>query len=89
MPDIERTIIDIIARKANVDSSALSRATELASLELDSIDTVEMIFQIEEAFDISVPYNANQAAAAAGAGIATVGDVIDMVAKHAARPAGS
>jgi acyl carrier protein len=79
MLDVEPTVFDIIARMAKVESGTLNRATELTSLTLDSIDVVEIIFQIEEAFDISLPYNANQAASAAGAGLATVGDVIDLV----------
>jgi acyl carrier protein len=83
MQDVERAVIDIIAQKAKLESGAITRATALTSLELDSIDTVELIFQIEEAFDISLPYNANQAASAAGAGMARVGDVIDLVQKHA------
>jgi acyl carrier protein len=51
----------------------------LSKLTLDSLDVVEIIFQIEERFDISIPYNANEAADAAGAGLKTVGDVIEMV----------
>lgn len=101
MLDVESTVLDIIARKANVESATLSRSAALTSLTLDSLDIIEIMFQIEETFDVSLPYNANQAANATatagqaslpmGMGLTTVGDVIDMVAAQAgkadARPA--
>jgi acyl carrier protein len=79
MADIAGTVLDIIAEKAKTDRSQLSSQTELSKLTLDSLDVVEIIFQIEERFDISIPYNANEATDAAGAGLKTVGDVIEMV----------
>ena len=84
--DVQSTVIDIIARKANVESASLSPATELSSLVLDSLDIVELIFQVEETFDISLPYNANQAAAPGAPRLVTVGDVIDLVSAQI-RPA--
>jgi acyl carrier protein len=84
--DVQSTVIDIIASKANVESASLSPATELAGLALDSLDIVETIFQIEETFDISLPYNANQAGASGAPGLVTVGDVIKLVSSQI-RPA--
>jgi acyl carrier protein len=80
MPDVESTVLDVIARKANVDRAALSRDTELTSLTFASIDVLETIFDIEEVFDISVLYNANDAAA--GGGLKTAGDVVDLVGEY-------
>jgi acyl carrier protein len=77
--DVKSVVIDAIARKANVESASLSPATELSSLVLDSLDIVELIFQIEESFDISLPYNANQASMPGAPRLVTVGDVIDLV----------
>ena len=58
----------------------MRRATEITSLGLESLDIVEIIFAIEEKFDISVLYNANEASATAGSGFKTVGEVVDYVA---------
>jgi acyl carrier protein len=79
MQDVESTVFKIIAQKAGDQAVALTRDTELSNLNLDSIDKVEIIFEIEESFDISLVYNANRANTAEGAGIVTVGDVVDLV----------
>jgi acyl carrier protein len=81
MPDIEDAVLEIIAAKAKQERSALSRQTELATLNLDSLDVVEIIFQIEEKFDISIPYNANDPATS-GASLKVAGDVVDLVQQH-------
>jgi acyl carrier protein len=57
--DIESKIIAIIAEQAVLDVSDVTRDSSLASLGIDSLGLVESIFAIEEAFDISVPFNAN------------------------------
>ena len=74
--------MDIIAKKANADRATLSRATELSTIDMDSLDFVEIVFDIEEKFDISLPYNANESAAVNNAKFKTIGDVIDIVAKE-------
>ena len=60
MADIESAIFDIVAQQAKVERSSLKHDTELSSIELDSIDILEIIFDIEEEFNISILYNANQ-----------------------------
>jgi len=49
----------IIAEQAMVDEADISPETTIQELGLDSLALVEVVFGIEEAFDISVPYNAN------------------------------
>lgn len=58
--NIERTVTEIIAQQALMDVSDVSLDQTLADLGLDSLALVESIFAIEEAFDIDVPFNANQ-----------------------------
>ncbi|MFN7223485.1 MAG: acyl carrier protein [Paracoccaceae bacterium] len=53
------TVIEIIAEKALLNPSDLTTATQLEDLALDSLAMVELIFALEETFDISVPFNAN------------------------------
>ena len=82
MADTETDILEIIAKQANVERTALNRTTEIASLGLESLDIVEIIFEIEEKFDISLLYNANEASSTSGGSFKTVGEVVDFVMKH-------
>ena len=82
MEDIEAGILDIVAKKANCERSMLERATEISQLNLVSIDMMEIVFEIEEKFDISLVYNANDTSSAESGGFKTVGDVIDFVTRQ-------
>ena len=50
----------IIAEQAVLDVADVTPDSSLADLGIDSLGLVESIFAIEEAFDISVPFNANE-----------------------------
>jgi acyl carrier protein len=52
-------VIEIIAEQAVLDPSDVKPGSTLEELGIDSLGLVESIFAIEEAFDISVPFNAN------------------------------
>lgn len=56
---IEDKVIAIIAEQAVLEPSDVSLDSTLADLGIDSLGLVESIFAIEEEFDISVPFNAN------------------------------
>lgn len=53
-------VIAIIAEQAVLDAADVTEDSTLESLGIDSLGLVESIFAIEEAFDISVPFNANE-----------------------------
>lgn len=53
-------VMAIIAEQAVLDVSDVTPESTLESLGIDSLGLVESIFAIEEAFDISVPFNANE-----------------------------
>lgn len=59
MTQTAQTIIGIIAEQALLDPADLTMDTRLDQLALDSLAMVELIFALEETFDISVPFNAN------------------------------
>ncbi len=59
MADIESDIFDIIAEKAAVDREKIHATAKLEDLEVESLDVVEIIFAIEEKFDVDIPFNAN------------------------------
>lgn len=56
---IKDQVIAIIAEQAMLEVEDVELDSTLESLGIDSLGLVESIFAIEEAFDISVPFNAN------------------------------
>ena len=59
MTDVASDVIEIITKKKRVDKPTVERSDRLEDLGLESLDAVEMIFDLEEKFDIQIPYNAN------------------------------
>lgn len=61
MPNnVQERVIAIIAEQAVLDVADVKLDSSLDDLGIDSLGLVESIFAIEEAFDISVPFNANE-----------------------------
>jgi acyl carrier protein len=60
MTDVREKVIGIIAEQAVLEPSDVRPDSTLEDLGIDSLGLVESIFAIEEAFDISVPFNANE-----------------------------
>ncbi|SDN86528.1 acyl carrier protein [Lutimaribacter pacificus] len=57
---VKDKVIGIIAEQAVLEPSDVTMDSTLEDLGIDSLGLVESIFAIEEAFDISVPFNANE-----------------------------
>ena len=57
---IQDQVIAIIAEQAVLEPSDVTLEASLEDLGIDSLGLVESIFAIEEAFDIQVPFNANE-----------------------------
>ncbi len=57
---VKDKVIAIIAEQAVLEPSDVTLESTLEDLGIDSLGLVESIFAIEEAFDISVPFNANE-----------------------------
>lgn len=57
---IQDRVIAIIAEQAVLEPSDVTLESTLESLGIDSLGLVESIFAIEEAFDVTVPFNANE-----------------------------
>lgn len=75
MADVESEVLKIIAEKAAVDPTTIDRGAKLSDLNIASLDVVEIVFALEEQFDIQIPFNANKAQAE----FETVGDVVRAV----------
>ena len=56
---VRETVIEILAEQALLDSKDVCDNSSLESLGIDSLALVEVIFSLEESFDITIPFNAN------------------------------
>lgn len=56
---VREKVIAIIAEKAVLDASDVTLDSRLDALGMDSLAMVEAIFAMEECFDITIPFNAN------------------------------
>ena len=72
---IEGKVISIISEQMGTDKSEISRETSFVNdLNADSLDTVELVMEFEDEFDMSIPDEEAEK-------IQTVGAAIDYVAK--------
>ncbi|MEO0664760.1 MAG: phosphopantetheine-binding protein [Pseudomonadota bacterium] len=58
--EVSAKVKEIIAEQAMLEPGDVTDDSTLEDLGLDSLGLVECIFGIEEAFDIQVPFNANE-----------------------------
>ncbi len=73
MSEIAAKVTEIIVEKLGVDESeVVETANFTQDLGADSLDTVELIMELEKAFEISIPEEAAEK-------IATVGDAIAYI----------
>jgi acyl carrier protein len=75
MADLASDVIAIIAEKAPNGHKDIALTDNLQDIGIESIDALEMIFDLEEKFGIQIPYNANSAAEE----FATVADVVKAI----------
>jgi acyl carrier protein len=75
MDDVAEKIIAILRKNMRDQSKEIALNTKLTDLEIESLDLAVIVFDIEDAFGIQIPYNANQEVQ----DFATVGSVVDRV----------
>ena len=74
---IQNKVIDIISEQMGVDKAEISRETSFINdLNADSLDTVELVMEFEDEFDMSIPDEEAEK-------IQTVGAAIDYIVKVA------
>jgi acyl carrier protein len=74
--DIEQKVKDIIVEQLGVDAAAVKiEASFVNDLGADSLDTVELVMALEEAFDTEIPDEEAEK-------IQTVGQAVDYIKKH-------
>lgn len=84
---IQEQVIAIIADQAMLEPSDIKMDATLEDLGIDSLGLVESIFAIEESFDITVPFNANDPQAS-DFDISSVAAIIAAVEKLKSEQAG-
>lgn len=77
MDDVIREVVAIVGKKLPPDKRNLQMTDRLDEIGIDSLMAVEMIFDLEEKFDIQIPFNANDAKLE----FETVGEVVDAIKK--------
>lgn len=76
--EIARELVAIVRQEKEVPEDLLRPETPLADAGIDSLDSLTILFAIEERFHISIPDDRARA-------MKTFGDMIDIVSDLAAR----
>lgn len=69
MDDIAQRCISIIAKAKNIPADTIALDTSFDELNIDSLDKINISFEVEEAFEIAIPDDALGS-------LKTVGDVV-------------
>ncbi|MEW4569211.1 acyl carrier protein [Tautonia sp. JC769] len=73
---IEERVVEIVSEQMGVAKDQISRETEfIKDLGADSLDTVELVMEFEEEFDIQIPDEEAEK-------IQTVGQAVDYIQEH-------
>lgn len=74
--EIEAKVCEIVAEQMGVDKNEITRETSFANdLNADSLDTVELVMELEDEFETSIPDEEAEK-------IQTVGQAIDYIKQH-------
>ncbi len=75
--EIEAKVIEIVSEQMGVDKAEIARETSFINdLNADSLDTVELVMEFEDEFDMSIPDEEAEK-------IQTIGAAIDYIVKIA------
>ncbi len=73
MASVQERVIDIVAEQLGVDKEKVTTETSFVNdLGADSLDTVELVMELEEEFDITIPDDAAEK-------IQTVGQAVQYI----------
>jgi acyl carrier protein len=78
---VEEQIKDIVANIVHVDKSIITRQGTFKDLKADSLDIVQAMVAVEDAFDIEIPDEEAQK-------FQNFGDFVDYVESHVAKKEG-
>ena len=75
MDDVATKIVEILKKHMKEPQDNIALETALADLKIESLDLAMIVFDIEDAFGIEIPYNANEDVG----DFKTVGSVVEKV----------
>ena len=74
--ELEQKVIQIVSEQMSVDKSEITRQTSFVNdLNADSLDTVELVMELEDEFDMTIPDEQAEK-------LRTVGEAIDYIKKQ-------
>ncbi|HOK65501.1 MAG TPA: acyl carrier protein [Anaerohalosphaeraceae bacterium] len=74
---IEAKVIEIVSEQMGVDKSEITRETSFINdLNADSLDTVELVMEFEDEFDMSIPDEEAEKIQTVGAAIDYIVDIM-------------
>ena len=74
--ELEAKVIEFIASKVdNVDASTITTASKFDELGLDSMDTIQLLFDAEDTFGVT--FDGEEVKT-----LRSVGDIIEYISKH-------
>lgn len=74
--EIEEKVMQIVSEQMSVDKGEISQATSFVNdLNADSLDTVELVMELEDEFDLTIPDEEAEK-------LKTVGEAINYIKKH-------
>jgi len=74
--EIEEKVIQIVSEQLSADKSEIKRETNFINdLNADSLDLVELVMELEDEFDLSIPDEVAEK-------LKTVGEAIEYIQKH-------
>jgi acyl carrier protein len=80
---VESKVIEIVSEQMGVDKAEISRETSFINdLNADSLDTVELVMEFEDAFDMSIPDEEAEKIQTVGAAIDYIMEVVKKKANE-------
>jgi len=71
--DSSTVVIDIIAKELGIDPATVIETTTLEELDVESLDLIQICFELEEIYDIEIPYEDSAFV------MDSVGDVVEVI----------
>lgn len=74
---MQRELLDIVTETTSIDRDLLTPETRIADLGLDSLDIILILFEVEEKYDLAIPWSPGDPETK----LETVGDVLTALEK--------
>lgn len=77
MASVQERVIDIVSEQLGVSKDQINEGTSFVNdLGADSLDTVELVMELEEEFDINIPDDAAEKIQTVGQAVKYIGEAV-------------